>query len=388
VNEIGKQPDGRAAVLTPSGRGAVAIIRLIAPPLVIRRAGFSPASGRSLAEQPLGQLWFGFWGEEPSEEVVLGRRSECEWDLHCHGGYAAVSRILAMLRGEGWQTASWQELLAESEPFPLVEHRAALSLAVTWRTTETLLRQRPEQFVAELQTLASELDSPDWNNAQGRDWSRRWSRMLEWKEFARHLTEPFRVILAGEPNVGKSSLLNRLAGFERAIVHDQPGTTRDVVRTPCAFEGWPFELSDTAGIRTEAERLEALGIEKSLSEIAAADLVLFLVDVSRPADRVEKEWLRDRSRVLQIGHKADLTIHPDHESDQELLLVSSHDGTGVEELIAAIVRRLVPEVPPDSDPLPLSRRQAELLESLQAACERSDAGAIRILCRRLLTGRD
>ncbi|HSG69483.1 MAG TPA: GTPase, partial [Planctomycetaceae bacterium] len=300
MNEITNER-GRAAMLTPAGRGAVATILLRGSSQQIERAGFAPAARMPLSEQPIRRLWFGFWGETTSEEVVLGRLDEREWELHCHGGYAAVARILNSLREQGWETSDWKELFAQDEPFPVVEHREALAHAATWKTTETLLRHTPQRFVEALNELRTEVDSTDWSDERSRSWAERWTRMLTWRSFGRHLTIPFRVILAGEPKVGKSSLLNRLAGFERAIVHDRPGTTRDVVRTLCAFDGWPFELSDTAGIRAHAEPLESLGIEKSLAEIASADLVLFLVDVSRPPVPAEEDCLQNCPRFLRIG---------------------------------------------------------------------------------------
>jgi tRNA modification GTPase len=86
------------------------------------------------------------------------------------------------------------------------------------------------------------------------------------------------VVLAGQPNVGKSSLLNRLAGDELAIVTPLPGTTRDLVRSTCRFEGIPLHVIDTAGLRETDDQIEQMGIERTWREIERADVVVLLVD--------------------------------------------------------------------------------------------------------------
>ena len=98
----------------------------------------------------------------------------------------------------------------------------------------------------------------------------------------RHLVEPWQVVLAGPPNVGKSSLINALAGFERSVVAPVAGTTRDVVTVRVAFDGWPVELSDTAGLRDSGEALEAEGIARTKSRLASADLVVWVMDLTDP----------------------------------------------------------------------------------------------------------
>ena len=90
------------------------------------------------------------------------------------------------------------------------------------------------------------------------------------------------MVIAGPPNVGKSSLINALLGFQRAIVFDLPGTTRDVVTAVTALDGWPVELSDTAGLRSSDDPLELAGIEQAHRQAAAADCLLLVFDASQP----------------------------------------------------------------------------------------------------------
>ena len=100
------------------------------------------------------------------------------------------------------------------------------------------------------------------------------------------------VVLAGRPNVGKSSLLNRLAGEERAIVTPIPGTTRDALREPIQIEGVPLVLVDTAGLRDSADEVERLGIERTRREIERADLALLIVDARSGALRATRRSRR------------------------------------------------------------------------------------------------
>src|SRR5690606_26525433 len=113
------------------------------------------------------------------------------------------------------------------------------------------------------------------------------------------------VVLFGRPNVGKSSLMNRLAGFERAIVLDVPGTTRDLVTTEIALDGWPIRLTDTAGLRDRADELELSGIERARSRIASADLRILVLDRAAPPQDEELELLRTSTAPLVVANKVD-----------------------------------------------------------------------------------
>src|SRR5205814_566998 len=152
---------------------------------------------------------------------------------------------------------------------------AELVRAPTTRTAAVLLDQYHGAFERALQIAQAALEQQDLDAA-----TRLLNELAEHAPLGRHLTTPWRVVVAGAPNVGKSSLVNALAGFQRSVVAATPGTTRDVVTTLIAVDGWPVELADTAGLRLGAGSLEAKGIEMARSAAAAADLCLWVLDAS------------------------------------------------------------------------------------------------------------
>jgi tRNA modification GTPase len=194
-----------------------------------------------------------------------------------------------------------------------------------------------------------------------------------------HLVTPWRVVLAGRPNVGKSSLINALLGYPRAIVFDQPGTTRDVVTATAALDGWPIELTDTAGLRAidepSADELERVGIARALEQIAAADLLVLVFDATRPWSAEDIELIRRWPLAVAVSNKCDLvaksipdSLRADRSKDLAVLHTSAVTGEGIEALGRQITARLVPNVPPAGAAVPFTQRQTELLaQALEAA---------------------
>jgi tRNA modification GTPase len=178
----------------------------------------------------------------------------------------------------------------------------------------------------------------------------------------------FTLAIAGRPNVGKSSLFNRLLEQDRAIVTEIPGTTRDTVSEATAIAGIPVKLVDTAGIRASDDKVESLGIERSYQAMADADLTLMVVDLAAPftaEDEALVEKLDDRSMLL-VGNKADLPRAC--ECPGQLLAVSAVTGAGISELKEAIVQHLAPDglAAPESGSITSLRHEALLRESLEA----------------------
>jgi tRNA modification GTPase len=180
-----------------------------------------------------------------------------------------------------------------------------------------------------------------------------------------HLVRPWNVVVAGAPNVGKSSLVNALAGFQRAVVSEIAGTTRDLVSVSVAFDGWPVELTDTAGLR-EADGLEGAGVERANRALAAADLLLWVVDRTDPSPRWPTDDQLAGKPCLVIANKADLPSQWDGE-ERDTLSVSAMTRAGLSELVAAIVSRLVTDPPPPGVAVPYSPQLADRVEAAHAA---------------------
>jgi len=150
--------------------------------------------------------------------------------------------------------------------------------------------------------------------------------------------------IVGRPNVGKSSLFNRLVERERAIVTATPGTTRDLVTETVAIGGIPVQLVDTAGIRESQDEAESIGIRKSTEALADADLVLVVLDASQPATPEDEKLLgqiQDRPAIL-VGNKCDLAIgvRQNHDVERALLNVSALTGEGISALRDEILRHI------------------------------------------------
>ncbi len=178
----------------------------------------------------------------------------------------------------------------------------------------------------------------------------------------------FTLAIVGRPNVGKSSLFNRLLQQDRAIVTDIPGTTRDLVSEGTSLEGVPVKLVDTAGIRESSDLVESLGVERSYSAMADADLTLMVVDLSAEMTSEDErlfDKLRGRAPIL-AGNKCDLERR--FRGLPELLPVSAVTGEGINDLQQAILRSLAPEglATPESGSITSVRHEALLGESSEA----------------------
>jgi tRNA modification GTPase len=338
------EPATHAACLTPPGTGAIAVIALRGPRAWhVARELFRPA-GPPLPDAPEARaVWFGHAGDGGvSDEVVLAMKS-VEWlELHCHGGGQVVDWLLELLRKRGVSVLPSPEFLEQAD-----RHAALwleLARALTARTAAIILDQVNGVFDAALTEMRSGAKSAD--------------DVLRYAELGRHLTEPWRVVVAGPPNVGKSSLVNALAGYTRSVVAPVAGTTRDVVSASLAIDGWPVELIDTAGLNESAGGLEAAGIARAREVIRTADLVLWLMDASATEPLGPDADARSAARLLTVANKCDLPAARELAADVRL---SALTGEGVPTLCAAISRALVPDRPAPGAAVPVLPEQLERL---------------------------
>lgn len=344
-------PDTWVACLTPSGRGAVATLGLSGPraweavrPLFRTRAG-----GELPAAPEAGRFWLGRLGGDVADEVVLAVKSSGPsplLEIHGHGGREVVRFLLDLFAARGLRACSWPEFLHLTESDPLRAAAAtALAEAPTAGTAAVLLDQYHGALAAALDDVLAALDSGDSGaSAAGLD------ALALRAGLGRHLTAPWRVAVAGAPNVGKSTLVNALAGYQRSVVSSTPGTTRDVVTVRLAFDGWPVELADTAGLRGDAEALEEAGIRRARDAAAAADLVLWVVDASAPPAWPEP----NAGKVRVVVNKVDLPPAWDLAEVGDAVRVSATTGAGLPELCAALGSWLVPDPPPAGAAVPFT----------------------------------
>jgi tRNA modification GTPase len=374
---VSKPSPPRVVQLTPPGRGAVATLLVEGPDaLRLVESGFRPAGGRPLGSYPLSEIVFGHFaaGSHPAEQVVVCRRSEQSVELHCHGGEVAVARIRAALVDRGCRAVSWSDWVADHERDPIAAAaRIALADARTERAAAVLLDQYHGALRRALDSVRQHLEAGDAAAA-----AHAIETLLGRAGVGRHLVQPWRVVLAGWPNVGKSSLINRLVGYPRAIVHATAGTTRDVVSALTAIDGWPVELSDTAGLRKAGHGLEQAAAELAREQVASADLVLWVFDLTEVWSDADEKLLLTRPDGLVVHNKCDLA--PARGARREGLLTSALTGEGIDELVGEVAARLVPDPPPPRAPLPFSGDQIDGLERAAAAASQDDpAGALAAL---------
>lgn len=168
--------------------------------------------------------------------------------------------------------------------------------------------------------------------------------VLKTSKQSSYLKEGLKVVLAGEPNVGKSSLLNAIFGQEIAIVTDIAGTTRDRIRETLDIDGVPILITDTAGLRQTTDTIEAMGIERSWQSIAEADLILDIVDARNPKSLLE-QWadrpeLQNKT-IIHVNNKSDLLNEKDQHliEDDRHILISAKTGQGIDALKSLILQQ-------------------------------------------------
>lgn len=356
------------AVLTPPGKGALATIGVRGPlAWPVARELFTPR-GQPLPEEPVtGRFWLGRLGAELADEAVLAVRAG-GLELHVHGGREVSRYLVELLVGRGMRLCAWEEFLDD-------ETTAALTRARTVRTAGIVLDQCRGALRRELGRAADALERGDVAACRATFEALAATASLP-------LTRPARVVVAGAPNVGKSSLVNALAGYQRSVVSPTPGTTRDVTTTETAIDGWPVELVDTAGLRAGADELEAEGIARAREAIAEAHIVLWLLDAS-----TEPAWPEIETKALRlVVNKCDLEPAWDLSRAGDALRVSAATGAGVPELLGAVSGWLVPCPPPPGAAVALDPRVAEECATLVEMLDRGQLAEVQGRVESLLAG--
>ena len=366
-----------------SGRppAAISVIRVSGPAAHVageRIAGSLPdartAAVRELRHPESGELLdealvlrFDFPASATGENIV---------ELQCHGGRAVIDSLLAALGSmEGLREAQPGEFtrrafengridLTEAEGLAdLIEaetesqRKAALMLAEGGLRKQIAVWQDRLLALSAQAERAIDYDEEDEgvDPALVRGCAELAAELRSW--LGRPRVEPLRdgvrVVVAGPPNAGKSSLLNAIAGQERAIVTDLPGTTRDHIEVPLSLGGIPILLTDTAGLRPTNDMVEAIGVSRAEALVQGADILLWL------GEPVEAP---NHPQLIRLHSKADVR----GEAPEDLLAVSSVTREGIPRLLEDVTAR-AKALLPSEDALALNRRQAaHVAEAAQA----------------------
>jgi tRNA modification GTPase len=374
--------DTIAAIATPVGCGGIGIIR-------VSGSGASNIADRMFKKQGSGGLdshrfYYGrfidpFDGsliDEGMAVLMLAPRSYTREDvleLHCHGGYLLVQRVLdACLRagarlseaGEFTRRAFLNgriDLCQAESIIDIINSRTDMSLAFAQRQREGLLSARLHEIAGMLKNALAlieafidfpeeDLDTASLRQLESLVDGGRSSliSLLNSFDHGKVIRDGISVLLAGKPNVGKSSLLNALTLEQRAIVSHIPGTTRDVIEEIISINGLPVRIIDSAGIRQSHDEIEQEGIRRSLEKLVLADLVLYMVDGSQPIDDLDRDLLSAISgkRFITVVNKADLPrilTDEDLPAGVQTVHISSKDGHGVDQLRSSIFNTFVDE---------------------------------------------
>lgn len=320
---------------------------------------FQVGSACGLANAPAGRILFGSW---KGEDVVVVKTSDEYWEIHCHGGSVAVNRICKDLECAGLPLKPTPEPFGESLQQRITRvTNAALLKCRTRKAAGLVLAQQDGRLLRFAEELQSESEERRRTALE---------HFEHWRVVADHLTRPWRVAVVGEPNVGKSSLINAAAGLQRSIVSATPGTTRDLVEVDVVVRGWMFQLIDTAGIRTGADSLpEQLGIVQSLALLDECDMVCLVVEATRDGfeaaliDRLKEVrvpicMVRNKCDILGNFEKTGVPLFASTldyvRAIRGTVNVSAKTGFGISELLTWIANTAVPEEPGAETVLPFS----------------------------------
>ena len=366
--------DTIAAISTAMTASGIGIIRISGEKSVsIAEKIFHPGKkGKKLSEQAAYTAHYGMIkdGEEIIDEVLVllmkkphSYTAEDTVEIHCHGGVYVMKRILDLVIRNGARPADPGEFtkraflngridLSQAEAVMDViqaKNEYALKNSVSQLKGSVMkkIRALREQVLYEIAYIESALDDPEHISLEGYpqklcvkvdNFLKESEELLTGAEEGRVLREGIRTVIVGKPNVGKSSLLNVLAGDERAIVTEIAGTTRDALEEQIRIRGLTLNLVDTAGIRETEDVVERIGVDRAKNMVNEADLVLYVVDSSSVLDENDEEiisFLKDQN-VIVLLNKSDLPSAVNSEMIQErlskpVISVSAREETGIEE---------------------------------------------------------
>jgi len=392
------------ALSTPPGSGAIGVIRLSGPDAItLTNEVFA---GKDLTKQASHTLHFGLIKDNELivDEVVAGLyvapksyTKENVVEISCHGSNYIIQQILNLLIKKGARAAKPGEFTLRAflnGAFDLSQAEAVADLIASdsKASHDVALQQMRGGFSTELAGLREqlihfasmielELDFAEEDvEFANRDQLKALilkinsvlHRLISSFEMGNVLKNGVPIVIAGKPNVGKSTLLNALLNEERAIVSDIAGTTRDTIEDELNINGIIFRFIDTAGIRDTADIIEAKGVERTLERMKQAKLIMYMVDALQTPDELE-EQLIDLKKIdipyLAIVNKADLFTDEQKAefAKKEVLFLSAKENIGVEELKTALLAKVNLHSINTSETLVSNIRHVEALKNTEKA---------------------
>jgi tRNA modification GTPase len=348
------------ACLTPPGVSAIAVLALQGPTVWAKlRPYFHTATTPEVHQEP--RLYRGRLEHDGlGDDLILSLQGDVDVqtiELQTHGGPGIIQWALDFSQRLGCQVLTWQEWLERSSSAPqslsTIPIWNLLPLATTKKTAAILLDQCHGAFARALEEIQSEFAS---NRNDPQALSKSIDALKSWESLGHHLVQPWRVVLAGMPNVGKSSLLNALLGFDRAVTSSIPGTTRDLVAATLVWNGFPFEFIDTAGIHESEHPIEQAGMQQARHAYRNADVVLGLIDLSDPQSRLPDQV----GATFVVGTKADLPRRSASVVDNA---VSSLSRDGINDLLQALYRHVIPLDPKPGQGIPVTEQDRRILDA-------------------------
>ena len=407
--------DTIAAIATGGIVSAVGIVRISGPEaLSLMDALFRPADGKLMSDHPDRLLVYGRLLDAQERLLDLcmctvsraphSYTGENTAELQCHGSPTVLHQALEALFAKGARQALAGEFtkraflngrmdLTQAEAvIDLIDAETPLAARNAAGQLDGAVLRRAEAVYAALTDICAHyhavLDYPDEDieDFQLENYTatltaaqESLSGLLSGYERGRVLDKGVKTAIIGKPNAGKSSLLNALLGYERAIVTDIAGTTRDTLSERCSLGGVLLRLTDTAGLRSTDDPVERLGVERSVAALEAAELVLAVFDESQPLSAEDREILALAAaapKKIALVNKCDLPpvldTAPLEQVFDRLCHISAREGTGLEELERAVAE-LFPLPAVAAGEILTNARQAEAirraLEHLVAAME-------------------
>ncbi|MES2419031.1 MAG: tRNA uridine-5-carboxymethylaminomethyl(34) synthesis GTPase MnmE [Bacteroidota bacterium] len=395
------------ALSTPPGSGAIGVIRLSGPDAI--RLTNEVFAGKDLNKQATHTLHFGLIkdGNAIIDEVVAGLfiapksyTKENVVEISCHGSNYIIQQIINLLISKGARAAKPGEFTLRAflnGAFDLSQAEAVADLIASdsKASHDVALQQMRGGFSNELKELREQLihfasmieleldfgeeDVEFADRTQLRNLISRLqlpiSRLISSFEMGNVLKNGVPIVIAGKPNVGKSTLLNALLNEERAIVSPIAGTTRDTIEDELNIKGIIFRFIDTAGIRDTADIIEAKGVERTLERMKQAKLIIYMVDALQTPEELE-EQLTDLRKLdipfLALVNKADLFTPQQQQAfeKKEVIFIAAKDGVGIEELKTSLLAKVNLHHINTSETLVTNIRHVEALKQTESALQR------------------